>query len=194
MEACNTFANILKKLISILLVLLLVVSTGGVYYLFVIQKAQIERNFKTKLKAGIPESEWILFKFADINEAKTSPKLQWVKSYEFIYKGEFYDIVNETTVNDSLYLYCIHDFKDTKLAARKKKAFGDQPDDRTKFAPTYRVVYNWFFQVLKLLQTEPFFKKTTTQFFYADHLIKLQKPPETPPPQMAVLFQQHLIS
>jgi hypothetical protein len=178
----------LKKLISILLVLFLVIPTGGVYYLYVVQKMRIENNFKVKLKAGIPESEWVLFKFADMDQAKSCGRLQWVKSYEFIYRGAFYDIVKEVTVNDSLYLYCIHDFKDTKLAARKKKAANSVNDDRTKFSPQYKVLYNWFFQIVQLLQPGPFFRKQTSHFIFDDNLLEPTQTPDTPPPQKAVLI------
>lgn len=178
----------MKKLISILLIFLMVASTGGVYYLFEWQKARIERTFKLKLKAGIPEAQWVLFKFADMNDAKTRSELRWVKSYEFIYKGGFYDIVKETTVNDSLYLYCVYDFKDTKLAAKKKRALNESPDDRTKFAPQYRVLFNWFFQTLKSLQPAIFFQIKPIQYYYSALLRDVSFAPDTPPPQVISFF------
>jgi hypothetical protein len=183
----------LKKFVSILLVFLMIIPASGIYYLYVLQKAQIERNFKTKLKAGIPETQWVLFKFADKNEAKKSSELQWVKSYEFVYRGEFYDIVKETTVNDSLYLLCIHDFKDTQLAARKKKAFSSPPEDRTKYAPAYKIVLNWFYQIVKLIKPHPGWLKEKYHFFYSRNFQKISLRPETPPPQMAVIFNKNPI-
>lgn len=40
---------------------------------------------------------------------------KFIENNEFVYKGEYYDVVKKKEVNDSVYYYCFNDSKETSL-------------------------------------------------------------------------------
>lgn len=90
---------------------------------FKVFEQKYKREVKQLIKDGIPESELILFVFHKDYKIQTTENLEWIKPNEFRYHGEMYDIIREEKKGDSVYSYCFHDVKESKLFKDMDKYF-----------------------------------------------------------------------
>lgn len=81
---------------------------------FEIQKHEIRQEIKHRIKAGIPETELVLFK---ILEGKPHPAFQRVDEREFRYGHKMYDLVRQESHGDTTWYHCLADEKETQLFA-----------------------------------------------------------------------------
>lgn len=100
-----------KRIIVTLVVSAIIWNSGGYYIFFRTLQAGIRAEMKSEAE-NICENDLVRIELKDGDISGIS----WLKKdKEFIYKGEFYDIVKiKRSVNSNIYL-CIRDIKEKKL-------------------------------------------------------------------------------
>ncbi len=107
-----------RPVLPFVLGLLLVVlfwQVGG-FMLIQLNRVQVRKEVKHRIKNGVPEEERVVFHFT----AAELADLQWMKEgKEFRIDGRFYDVVERTLgPNGTVRLACISDDQETRLFAQ----------------------------------------------------------------------------
>ncbi len=98
--------------ISILLILILVIPTIGMFAWLQAQKHAVRKEVKHQLIAQTDRSELVLLKF---HPNEMDEKLEWEHSREFEFDDEMYDVVEREVRGDTTYFYCWWDHEETAL-------------------------------------------------------------------------------
>lgn len=102
----------LKKIISILFVILIIVELCGVFFLFKVQQQIIKYSVFHQIKMKNIQKDVSVIRLSN-DEFK---KLKWTEEEkEFEYHCILYDIVSIERVNDFVIIYCINDIKENQL-------------------------------------------------------------------------------
>jgi len=114
----------LKKIVSILLLLALWLSSIGYFHIFRMIQADIRHEIKKHLEQNIPDSELTRITFS------VSDKPEWIrKDKEFRYMGQMYDIVRTGEENGLTVYYCIDDVDESLLVGKMEKTMGNGSND-----------------------------------------------------------------
>jgi len=114
--------------------LLLIISHGSVH-LFILKTYQTQHSkyIFQSIDNGTFEDDPILFKFDKDDLEKGLSYIEWIEEDEFRIEGEMYDVVKREIGKDSVYLYCLHDYKESILYSGIVKIFnrlfGDESDN-----------------------------------------------------------------
>ena len=103
----------MKKLVSILLLLLFVYHGLAFYVFFLLARYEVRQTIKTQIKKGVPESELVIIEISPEDEKKGL--IRWIEDHEFIYKNEMYDIVRLKKKGTTKVYYCINDHQEKVL-------------------------------------------------------------------------------
>lgn len=95
---------------------------------FVIAQNNIRKEIKLRIKQSVPEEELILIALTQEEAAS----LQWLKSYEFRYRGGMYDIVRSHTSGDSVYYMCVNDVQEEQLFVNLHEQVERQMNDTAR--------------------------------------------------------------
>ncbi len=95
----------------------MLIQSAGHLLVFKVQQAQIRREIKQQIKAGVAEEELVLLKIPGVLEESSNPVFQRIHSREFRYKGRMYDIIRQVDHGDITWYYCIVDVKESGLFA-----------------------------------------------------------------------------
>ncbi|MGE5846924.1 MAG: hypothetical protein ACM34O_09380 [Ignavibacteria bacterium] len=101
-----------KQIISLLMLFLIV--THGIYHIFIFKTLQsiYKNEISERISEGPDEEELVIFNYS----IETGlPNAIWIEEHEFRYKMHMYDVVKKEIRNDSVYLYCIMDEKESAL-------------------------------------------------------------------------------
>lgn len=112
-RARHEHITFLKRTVSIVLVTLYLFNLFGYLGTFLVAQAQIRKEIKQRIKQSVPENELVRISITP----PTASSLQWIKSFEFRYRGSLYDIVRTEHVGDTTHYTCIHDVKEQGLFA-----------------------------------------------------------------------------
>jgi hypothetical protein len=96
-----------------MLVAIFLFNIAGYYMGFLCMKYSIKSEIYTRAINNQNDDELTLIKIPIKNQKSLDFKL--IEDNEFIYKGEYYDVVKKKVVNDSVYYYCFNDSKETSL-------------------------------------------------------------------------------
>lgn len=173
------------KILSILLFAIFIYNYFGYYFVFKVIQSGIKSKMEKVSYEMADSGDLVKFAFLRSNNLKENPNFQWVHDKEFIYEGEFYDIVKTGTRNDSIIYYCIHDNEETKLVDTFKDIHNNNSDDK-RAAKHYE---------LKLFQKDYLTKKNSypaphinpIYFKYKNHISyeSIITDTLTPPPQLS---------
>ena len=176
----------MKRIISILLLLIFIYNIIGYYTAFKIVRYQIRGEVKRMIKNSVPEEDLVAIHVR--NSDKCS--LYWTKpGKEFRYKGEMYDVVRQEAEGSSVTYYCIHDFKESKLFAdlnkHIRKHVADNPQQRKKTENlTKKMSQNLFFE--KKSDRDVIKKALSVKYYMSgDIYCSVIIDPPTPPPKKA---------
>jgi hypothetical protein len=116
----------LKKCISILLIIFLLINTGGFIVIFY-QAQYFARNqmFRSLREGDYAADEVVRFKLSSDHLNKNGDGFLWKDSHEFEYKGQMYDIIKMVEDNNQVIIYCLNDISEAKI----KAAFNDELND-----------------------------------------------------------------
>lgn len=106
----------MKRVFSILLLLLFLFNVGGYYIVFLGLRHQANNELKARLDADLYSNEEIV----ELKLPLTLPYPVEQGEYErvngkFEHKGEFYKLVKQKFENDTLYVVCIKDHAEKRL-------------------------------------------------------------------------------
>ncbi len=90
----------------------------GSYLWVQIKRSQIRKEVKWKMIAGLDKEELVFMTFS-IQDSQE--KLNWKHSKEFEYKGEWYDVVQQEVVGDSIRFHLWWDHEETKLSQQLRQ-------------------------------------------------------------------------
>jgi hypothetical protein len=103
-----------KKLFSILLLVIVLFNITGFFVIFKIEQFHIRKAIKRQIKAGVSEDELHFFSFSQ----KEFNELDWTKKgKEFRLENTMYDVVRLEKFKDFIHLYCVNDKEESVLFA-----------------------------------------------------------------------------
>ncbi len=102
----------MKRIGSILLILILIVPFYGTWSWLELQKKKVKKAVKWRIIEGIDRSELVLLSFT---HHESEILLRWIHSREFEFNDEMYDIVETLSDPDSVHYWCWWDNEETKL-------------------------------------------------------------------------------
>ena len=138
--------NKLKKILTTLLLLTMIISQFGYYFFYTYKQHLIKENVKHLLLATLPESSLQIF------EANNTD-INWEEENEFSIDGKMYDVAKIKTINGCEYLYCLSDDAETMLLKDYSKKNNDKSNNKHQKENNN----NLKFQILSLNQIEQFF-------------------------------------
>lgn len=103
----------MRRSLAIVLVSLHLFSLFGYLVAFVTARAEIRREIKQRIKQSIPARDLVLIRVTPEEESS----LEWIKAFEFRYRGGLYDIVRTEQADDTTLYYCINDVQEERLFA-----------------------------------------------------------------------------
>lgn len=104
----------MRKIVSIVLLLIFVYNPIGYVIVFKVLQNQVRHEIKQKIKQSVPDNELIIIAVPFDDDHC----LMWTKpNKEFRFKGEMYDVVKIESRGNQILYFCIHDFKESKLFA-----------------------------------------------------------------------------
>ncbi len=106
----------------------------GQLHLLIFKSLEVKykKEVKQIIKAGIPQEELVLFSFQKSIFDEDIKDFKWTKKNEFRYKNEMYDIIKTELKSDSVYFYCFHDLKESKLFKNLDAAVSDYINNNSK--------------------------------------------------------------
>lgn len=124
------------------MVLIFLFQAAGVYLLLKLRQQEVRQEIKSRIKAGVPESDLTVFKFDDQQQAR----LKWVDDHEFVLEGQMYDIVRLQNEGDITVFYCLHDTQETALFKKLNHLVAnDLGNNQNRNNNKHQVTVNWFF-------------------------------------------------
>lgn len=102
----------MKKIFSIVLLFTLIAPFATSFIWLKYEQKMIRKEAKRKILSEIKLDELCYFA---LTKTESKSKLEWEHSKEFEFKGEMYDVVKKITIDDSLFMWCWHDAKETQL-------------------------------------------------------------------------------
>lgn len=132
----------MKKLISILLVVLLIFDSCIYVFIYLELSNYFKKEGAKIINEFIPANELDVISIHKTDLVSISSDIIFLNDNEFIYKNELYDIYNIITTEDSIHYYCINDKKENLL----EKAFSSYIDYKTtensKNTPVNNILHN----------------------------------------------------
>lgn len=168
----------MKKVISIVIILVLFYSMVGYYIDFKIEQFQLKESIKERLIKKLPDNELTLLK---ISHEKLN-RLNWTEEgREFRYEGNMYDVVKIKIVGDTAYYYCFNDEKENKLITSVDKLIKEQTHNTKSKNSNKKPVINYFFNksILSFAANETIFH----YFDYSPIYTSLKPDILSPPPK-----------
>ncbi|MCX8054050.1 MAG: hypothetical protein N3A67_00070 [Ignavibacteria bacterium] len=103
-------ANIINRLIVILIIPVILYNSAGYVFLFSISQRIIKKEIKQLLKSSLPETEveFLKIKIGDPNYRK-------FEKNEFFYFGRLYDVIKMEIADGWRHILCINDKKEEQL-------------------------------------------------------------------------------
>ena len=124
----------LRKVISILFLVIIFSSEIGYYFFYTLQQYQLKSQARKELLSNVS-----LFMLEKIDLEKNIRSIEWEEEgKEFYLKGQFYDVKKTVTENGKTILYCINDEKEEQLVKKLGKASDPDKNKSTlKVSPVY---------------------------------------------------------
>jgi len=102
-----------------LLVLAVCFNPAAYHLMFRLKQAEIRKQIKMAIKAGVPDEELTVFRLTDSNAGD----FEWIHSREFRFRGMMYDVVREEAGTDGeRVLHCVTDVQETRLFCKLDEA------------------------------------------------------------------------
>lgn len=118
------------RYIPYLLLSLIFLQSFGYLAVFDLQRYQIRKDIKHRIKNGVPEGELILFKMPTDPEKRQD--FRFVEAHEFRYKGGMYDVVRQENHGEQIWYYCVSDEMEAQLFANLETLVADEIEGNTE--------------------------------------------------------------
>ena len=109
--------QLVKRLFSIFMLLIFLFNGIGYYGLFYLTRQQLQTDILHKLDAGTyTDSQTVTLKIPFALPYQLTPDADYERvNGDFRFQGEFYKLVKQKLVNDTLYIVCIRDNEEKRL-------------------------------------------------------------------------------
>ncbi len=138
---------------SLFLLSCLTVPFMAAWQFFYSQKVQVRKEVQQQLNADIDRDELVLLRFS---KAEAQSHLRWEHAAEFEFRGQMYDIVEQSATGDSLFFWCWWDNKETRINrawnALLAHSSGDMPRPSEPTGTLTEFYKHLFFQAISHLQ------------------------------------------
>jgi hypothetical protein len=131
-----------KKVLSILLVIVILTNSVGITFLFLQQRSNIKSEFRNFLKNTIDKSELVKIVISKINSKQYL--FHKTDKDEFKYRGKMFDIVRQYETKDSIYYYCINDEKEEKLLIQFSEILKSTLDGNKNIKKSFNNFFKYF--------------------------------------------------
>lgn len=132
----------MKKLISILVMVSLLINIGGYHLVYHVYRAGIKQDIMTYLASHVDSSIGSHLSFKLSGSEVSDPNFQWEDDQkEFRYKGELYDVVSKTEDNGFLRINALKDSRENSL---EKELFQLGGQTNHKSASGYATMFKLF--------------------------------------------------
>ncbi len=122
----------MKKLFSILMIFTLLFNIFGGYLLYTLIKAGIQDEIHELIESGLAHNIAVEITVpADEKQAGQSD-FHMIEPGEFIYKGNYYDVIREIKSGSMIKYICVHDKKEDKLAGKLIKSAKSKEDKKNR--------------------------------------------------------------
>jgi hypothetical protein len=173
-----------KNLLIIFLVSVLTFPFWGTYSFFHFERNKIRKEVDKKIEAGIDKTQLLVLAFT-LEETRTL--LTWKHSREFVYQGQMYDIVEQTSAEDSVFYTCYLDDKETRLGLNKEKliakALGQDPTRKSQSDKLTNFLKTVFSQDVFAWNPFPPQASDIHFSFFVFHFSFFTQAPPSPPPE-----------
>lgn len=134
---------LVKKIITLQLLLILVFTQVGYYFIYTYQQYCIKKEVRQNIINSISDDNFFVFNNDDKN-------LIWEESDEFSINGKMYDVAKVKVVDNKKYLYCLKDDSETNLVTNYYSNFSKE----NQSSKQKKEKQNIQFQFVALLQNE----------------------------------------
>ncbi|MCB9263380.1 MAG: hypothetical protein H6607_13490 [Flavobacteriales bacterium] len=144
-------------------------------------KILVRKEVKRQIISGIDKKDLVHFTFT---KSFAKQQLDWKHRREFVYKGQKYDVVSQTTGLDSIEYWCWHDTKETEIDHQiQSMALSNLKSDPRK-AKKFNQIQHFFNSLFhqSVVQTNCLLKGELVLYLNLNHCltsqyIKLDSPP-----------------
>lgn len=139
-------------------------------YSFAVQQIRAEHSVKSKLK-----NKELVYLELHVDS------IRWIKSYEFAYRGEKYDVYEKTILNDTIKTRAFHDKEENAIDSQflsnweQKQRSEKATSIRFQFQLYFEFVENNFNVVIYFIENEPQFYLLTG---LSDFTLLIDHPPD----------------
>jgi len=149
------------------------------------KKSLVRREVEKHIVAGMEDDDMVMLRFSR-EEARM--KLRWEHHREFEYNRQMYDVVERTTVGDTIYFRCLWDKKETRLKRRMEelalRVVGKGPKIGEKSPPLISFDKSLYcgvplFKFSSMLEFREKIPEKSAAFYFS-----ISGQPPTPPPRL----------
>lgn len=175
----------MKKITAILLFTALLVYASGTLVVYKYMVYQQKQSMKAFIKANPNNSLAVHIKFSKTDLSNGQVNFEWVEdNKEFRFNGEMYDVVSNSTFNDSIQILAIKDKGENDLLQQYCSVMHHQSNKKASVSFLFKLLSSVFVfsnndvSVVSFLNTEKPFINLETK------LSKVYTSIVTPPPQV----------
>jgi len=175
-----------KAVISVIMSLILLFSSGGLFLTFIIKQTVIRSEIRNRIKSGLPKNSLTIIK-KHKNEAEQNILLKWLREKEFSYNGKMFDVVSREIHGDSVWYYCLLDEKETGLFSKMKLLTHNELNNDKNFMGLLAKMHRYLAQnFLNEISDKPIYIQDPKIVRFTSYSFSVKiyvDSPDTPPPE-----------
>ncbi|MCX6154205.1 MAG: hypothetical protein NT007_08595 [Candidatus Kapabacteria bacterium] len=174
----------MKKLLSILFILIYLVNIIGSISIFLFQQSRHRSEVWSQIKSKISSEE---ISVIHLSKSEMAQALHFEdNTNEFYYKGELYDIIRTTETYDSLIIYCLNDKTEEKLKEKFVKENSKTNENSNSQKRIELKLFNLIAQINNKIDLLYFYQTDNINVYIANFNYSTNFFPElqTPPPKI----------
>lgn len=122
---------LLKRIGIVFLLFTFAISSIEIGTILFVKKRLVQMEVKSELHKGMHKKKLVEL---EIYKGPDATQIHWEKPHEFEYRGNKYDVVNKTELNDRFVYLCYHDRKETKIDQKFKKESQKKQNPENQFS------------------------------------------------------------
>jgi hypothetical protein len=176
-----------KKILSLLLLSAIFLSTIGYHFIFQAQQHQLKEQMKEALRKNADPLKVVEIRIS-LSDKNSIAELKWEDESEFILKGEMYDVIEKKKEGNELIIRCVKDKKETHLVneyTRINKEDQNDPTSKNKSSILLKLIGSVFLKTEWPVIPNPFITGKKESLIHKDTICSVDKDIFIPPPQNA---------
>jgi hypothetical protein len=132
----------LKKLISILIIVLLFFDSCGYIFVYIELSNHFKQEASSKINDFIPDKDLEILSFHLSDITKNNSVIQIIEENEIKINGKLYDIFKKVCKGDSVYYYCLNDNNENILEQAFSTYITNKTQEDSKNIPIHNILHN----------------------------------------------------